>query len=211
MKSNKEKFKEMNTKGKLGYIWEYYRYAILGTIVGVFLVSQVVIAMAKPKDNFDTHLVVTSKMVIDPVKMEEEEQFFKEKFNADLYYLPADWSQIDSQMVLNDQLMMLRIQVREVDIFVMSEDRYSKYMEIEGFDPFLALDEAPEMASLLEQYKDNLLTATSLEDGKEHVYGIKLDQIESLEAGKAVEPLVISLISVPKNLDKAVEIIDYLI
>ena len=29
----------------------------------------------------------------------------------------------------------------------MSEDRYSKYMEIEGFDPFLALDEVPENGS----------------------------------------------------------------
>lgn len=210
-KSNREKFKEMNTKQKVGYIWEYYRYAILGTIIGIFLVSQIVTTMLKPKDNFDAHVVVTSKMVIDSAKMEEEEQFFKENFNTDLYYLPADWSQMDSQMVLNDQLMMLKIQVREVDIFAMSEDRYSKYMEIEGFDPFLALDEVPEMAPLLEQYKDSLLTATSLEDGKEHVYGIKVDKLEHLEGGITSEPLVISLISVPKNIDKAVEIIDYLI
>ena len=116
-KSNREKFKEMNTKQKVGYIWEYYRYAILGTIIGIFLVSQIVTTMLKPKDNFDAHVVVTSKMVIDSAKMEEEEQFFKENFNTDLYYLPADWSQMDSQMVLNDQLMMLKIQVREVDIF----------------------------------------------------------------------------------------------
>ncbi|MDA3732233.1 hypothetical protein PBV87_12130 [Niameybacter massiliensis] len=210
-KSNREKFKEMNTKQKVGYIWEYYRYAILGTIIGIFLVSQIVTTMLKPKDNFDAHVVVTSKMVIDSAKMEEEEQFFKENFNTDLYYLPADWSQMDSQMVLNDQLMMLKIQVREVDIFAMSEDRYSKYMEIEGFDPFLALDEVPEMAPLLEQYKDSLLTATSLEDGKEHVYGIKVDKLEHLEGGITAEPLVISLISVPKNINKAVEIIDYLI
>ncbi|MEG0579034.1 MAG: hypothetical protein RR490_03870, partial [Niameybacter sp.] len=180
MKSNKEKFKAMNKKQKMEYIWEYYRFTILGTIVGVFLVGQIIILATKPKVNFDTHLIVTSKMVLDSTKMEEEEQFFQEQFNANLYYLPADWSTMDSSMIINDQLMMLKVQVREVDVFAMSQARYDKYMEIEGFDPFIALDEVPEMASLLEQYKDSLLTATSLEDGKEHVYGIQVETLNHL-------------------------------
>ena len=37
MKTNKEKFKSMNSKQKLEYIWEYYRFTILGTIIGVLL------------------------------------------------------------------------------------------------------------------------------------------------------------------------------
>lgn len=211
MQSNKEKFKKMNTKQKFEYIWEYYRFMILGTIIGVFIVGQLVYLAVKPKPNFDTHLIVTAQMVLDTEKMEEEEAFFKEKFNADIYYLPANWSTVDSGMMANDQLLTLKMQVREADVFAMSEVRYDRFMEIDHFDPFLALDEVPEMAPLLEQYKDNLLKGTSVEDGKEHVYGIKVDKVNYLEAGEFVEPLVFSVMSVPKSVEKAVELIDFLI
>ena len=53
MKTNKEKFKSMNSKQKLEYIWEYYRFTILGTIIGVLLVGNLVYTMLKPKPNFD--------------------------------------------------------------------------------------------------------------------------------------------------------------
>lgn len=211
MQSNKEKFKKMNTKQKIEYIWEYYRFIILGTIIGVFIVGQLVYLAVKPKEIFDTHLIVTAQMALDASKMEEEEALFKEKFNADIYYLPANWSVVDSTTMTNDQILTLRMQVREADVFAMSEVRYERFMGTEGFDPFLALDEVPEMAPLLEQYKDNLLKGKSVEDGKEHVYGIKVDKVNNLEAGQFAEPLVISIMSVPNNVEKAVELIDFLI
>lgn len=211
MESNKEKFKKMNTRQKIEYIWEYYRFIILGTIIGVFVVSQLIYLAVKPKPNFDTHLIVTAQMILDTEKMEEEEALFAEKFNADIYYLPANWSVVDSNTMVNDQILTLKMQTKEADVFAMSQDRYERFVGVTQFDPFLALDEVPEMAPLLEQYKDQLLVGTSVEDNKEHVYGIKVDKVETLNGAQVIEPLVLSIMCVPNNIEKAVELMDFLI
>ena len=139
MKTNKEKFKSMNSKQKLEYIWEYYRFTILGTIIGVLLVGNLVYTMLKPKPNFDNHLIVTAMMTLDTDKEELDRAYFKENFNSDIYYIPADWSVTDQATIVNDQMMMLKIQVREADVFAMSQARFDRYMEIEGFYPFMPL------------------------------------------------------------------------
>lgn len=211
MESNKEKFKKMNTRQKIEYIWEYYRFIILGTIIGIFVVSQLIYLAVKPKPNFDTHLIVTAQMILDTEKVEEEEALFAEKFNADIYYLPANWSVVDSNTMVNDQILTLKMQTKEADVFAMSQDRYERFVGVTQFDPFLALDEVPEMAPLLEQYKDQLLVGTSVEDNKEHVYGIKVDKVETLNGAQVIEPLVLSIMCVPNNIEKAVELMDFLI
>lgn len=211
MKTNKEKFKSMNSKQKLEYIWEYYRFTILGTIIGVLLVGNLVYTMLKPKPNFDNHLIVTAMMTLDTDKEELDRAYFKENFNSDIYYIPADWSVTDQATIVNDQMMMLKIQVREADVFAMSQARFDRYMEIEGFDPFVPLEEVPEFKPILEAHKDHLLTAKGAEDGKEHVYGIKIEKSNAFQGATILEPLVISLINPPKNMEKALEVVNYLL
>lgn len=211
MKTNKEKFKSMNSKQKLEYIWEYYRFTILGTIIGVLLVGNLVYTMLKPKPNFDNHLIVTAMMMLDTDKEELDRAYFKENFNSDIYYIPADWSVTDQATIVNDQMMMLKIQVREADVFAMSQARFDRYMEIEGFDPFMPLEEVPEFKPILEAHKDQLLTAKGAEDGKEHVYGIKIEKSNAFQGATILEPLVISLINPPKNMEKALEVVNYLL
>lgn len=211
MKTNKEKFKSMNSKQKLEYIWEYYRFTILGTIIGVLLVGNLVYTMLKPKPNFDNHLIVTAMMTLDTDKEELDRAYFKENFNSDIYYIPADWSVTDQATIVNDQMMMLKIQVREADVFAMSQARFDRYMEIEGFDPFMPLEEVPEFKPILEAHKDHLLKAKGAEDGKEHVYGIKIEKSNAFQGATILEPLVISLINPPKNMEKALEVVNYLL
>lgn len=211
MKSNKEKFKAMNKKEKIGYIWEYYRFHIIGTLIGLVLIGQIIQIATTPRPDYDTHLIVTAKMSLDTEKSEEDEKYFEETFNTDLYYLPADWSVMDQATIVNEQLLMLKISVREADILAMSQDRYDKYKDIEGFDPFMPLEEVPELADLLEKHKDNLIVGKGVEDQKEHIYGIKIEKSSVLHGATVIEPLIISLIDTPKNMEKAIEIVKYLI
>lgn len=210
MKTNKEKFKAMTSKQKVEYIWEYYRWHIVGTIIGLFVVGQIIHFATTPKPSFDAHLIVTARMVLDTEKAEEDEKYFRETFNTDIYYLPADWSVIDQTTIVNDQLLMLKMQVREADLFAMSKSRYDKYMEIEGFDPFMPLEEVPGLEAILEEHKDNLLVATGIEDQKEHVYGIQIEKTDVLHAD-IKEPLIISIMDTPKNMEKTIQIIEYLL
>ena len=211
MKTNKEKFKSMDTKQKLQYIWDYYRFTILGTIIGVLLVGNLAYTMLKPKPNFDNHLIVTAMMTLDTDKEALDRTYFEENFNSDIYYIPADWSVIDQSTIINDQMMMLKIQVREADVFAMSQARFDRYMEIEGFDPFMPLEEVPEFKPILEAYQDNLVMGKNSEDGKEHVYGIKVEKTNAFQGANILEPLVISLINPPKNMEKAIEVVNYIL
>lgn len=211
MKTNKEKFKSMDTKQKLQYIWDYYRFTILGTIIGVLLVGNLAYTMLKPKPNFDNHLIVTSMMTLNTDKEELDRTYFKENFNSDIYYIPADWNVIDQSTIINDQMMMLKIQVREADVFAMSQARFDRYMEIEGFDPFMPLEEVPEFKPILEAHQDNLVMGKNSEDGKEHVYGIKVEKTNAFQGANILEPLVISLINPPKNMEKAIEVVNYIL
>ena len=211
MKTNKEKFKSMDTKQKLQYIWDYYRFTILGTIIGVLLVGNLAYTMLKPKPNFDNHLIVTAMMTLDTDKEALDRTYFEENFNSDIYYIPADWSVIDQSTIINDQMMMLKIQVREADVFAMSQARFDRYMEIEGFDPFMPLEEVPEFKPILEAHRDNLVMGKNSEDGKEHVYGIKVEKTNAFQGANILEPLVISLINPPKNMEKAIEVVNYIL
>ena len=211
MKSNKEKFKAMNTKEKIGYIWEYYRLHIIGSILGIFILGQMIHFATTPKPDYDAHLIITAQMALDTEKVEEDENYFRETFNTDLYYLPANWSVMDQATVVNEQLLMVKISVREADVFAMSQARYDKYMAIEGFDPFMPLEEIPELADILEEYKDSLVMGKGVEDQKEHVYGIKIEKSNALSGAQVIEPLIISLIDTPKNMEKAIELVKYLI
>ena len=211
MKTNKEKFKSMDTKQKLQYIWDYYRFTILGTIIGVLLVGNLAYTMLKPKPTFDNHLIVTAMMTLDTDKEALDRTYFEENFNSDIYYIPADWSVIDQSTIINDQMMMLKIQVREADVFAMSQARFDRYMEIEGFDPFMPLEEVPEFKPILEAYQDNLVMGKNSEDGKEHVYGIKVEKTNAFQGANILEPLVISLINPPKNMEKAIEVVNYIL
>ena len=211
MKTNKEKFKSMDTKQKLQYIWDYYRFTILGTIIGVLLVGNLAYTMLKPKPTFDNHLIVTAMMTLDTDKEALDRTYFEENFNSDIYYIPADWSVIDQSTIINDQMMMLKIQVREADVFAMSQARFDRYMEIEGFDPFMPLEEVPEFKPILEAHQDNLVMGKNSEDGKEHVYGIKVEKTNAFQGANILEPLVISLINPPKNMEKAIEVVNYIL
>lgn len=211
MKTNREKFKAMNNKQKAEYIWEYYRFHILGTILGIFLIGQIIHFATQPKPNYDTHLIVTAMMTLDTEKVEADENYFHEQFNADIYYIPADWSVMDQTTIVNDQMMMLKMQVREADILAMSQGRFDKYMNIEAFDPFMPLEEVPELASILEAHKDQLITSKGIEDGKEHVYGIKIEKSNAFQGANIIEPLIISFVDPPKNLEKAIEVLNYLL
>ena len=64
---------------------------------------------------------------------------------------------------------------------------------------------------VVKAHKDHLLTAKGAEDGKEHVYGIKIEKSNAFQGATILEPLVISLINPPKNMEKALEVVNYLL
>lgn len=210
--TNKEKFKNMTKKEKIQYIWEYYRWHIIGTIVTVLLVGSLVTTMLRPRPPaYPVDVAITGRISILDEAAESLTETFNTELNAGLHLMPANWQSPNQSTMVTDQKMMLMIQVRELDLFIMSEEKYNTYMKIEDFDAFMALDTIPELKPVLDKYKDSLLTSTSKKTGKESVFGIKVKALDKLEGMEIGEDLVISLIDPPKDMNAAISVINYLL
>lgn len=210
--TNKEKFKNMKGKEKITYIWEYYRWHIIGTLVGAFIVWTLGSAILRPRPPvYPVDVAVAGLLGIEQEAENSLVDTFNTELNAGLHIMPTDWSRPSQSSIATDQKMMLMIQVRELDLFVMSEQKYSTYTQIEDFDALTALDQFKELAPILDKYKDSLLTAKSKETGEEHVYGIKVKELSKLKGMEFGEPFVISLINPSKDTNAGIKIIQYLL
>lgn len=211
-KSNKEKFSELSTKKKTEYIWDYYKWHIIGGILAIFAVVEIVkIATAPPAPKYDTHVVVAGKVSMEDEKVESLEQQLNEKFNADIQVMGVDWQNMSQGTIAYDQKLMVMTSVRELDMYLVSRLKYDTFMNVEDFDPFIGLDTIPEFKTLLEENKDQLILKKSAETGEEHVYGIRMNAIKGIPELKVGEELVFALVNPPKDMQKAIEVAKYLL
>lgn len=208
---NKITFKSLTGKKKVEHIWEYYRFHIIGSIIGIILIGSLVYTVTKPKPvPNDVDLVVSGLLTYDQEQMEVTEQVFKEQFNAGIELLPTDWSANSGSAATTEQVLMLRFQVRECDVIAVPQERHERFLTQPDFNMFLALDSVPELEPLIAKHKDKLITGISKEDGKEYVYGIKVDEMKHLEGVALGEDYILSIISVPKNQEQATQLLTYL-
>lgn len=211
-KTNKEKFMEMNTKQKVEYIWEYYRWHIVGVIVGIFAIWQVFVIINKPPEPvYSTDIIVSGLISMDDEKSEQTLDKFRTEFDTNIQFMPANWKVMDQSTMSTETLLALKIAVKEVDMFILAEEKFDKYQLIEGYDAMLPLDTIPELEGILEKYQDRLISFTSKDDGKEHVFGIKVDSLDKIEGLALGEELVISILGQPKNLESTIQVLTYLL
>lgn len=210
--STQKTFKDLNTKKKIEHIWEYYKGHIIGTIIAVIIIISIITTVTRPKPPiYPVNMIVTGKMVVDEVAMEPSLQKLRETMGADLYFMPCDWSTISQSTMVNDQTLMVKFQVGEGDVVAAAEDRHEKFLNIQDFDAFAMLDEMPEFDALLEQYKDQLVTGISKEDGKEHVFGIRISELNGVEGVRLAEDVILSIITQPKDRDAAIKLVTYML
>lgn len=210
-KTNREKFKEMDRKQKFEYIWTYYRWHMVGVLALVFIISEVYRIATLPQLDYKIHTVISGKLANDPAKQEADVDMFYEKFGSDLYFMQTDWSASGQSTLSSEQILNLKMQVREVDVLAISDVRHQIFMQIDRFDPFVKLDTIPELAPILEKYKDRLVTGKSRENGKEYVFGIKVNELNGLPSIMLGEEMVVSLINPPKDMEACIEVLEYLL
>ncbi|MGL4345586.1 MAG: hypothetical protein ACRCTE_10335 [Cellulosilyticaceae bacterium] len=210
-KTNKQKFQAMDRKQKIEYIWEYYRWHIVATLVAIFAVAEIFRIATLPKPDFKIHTVVAGQVALDPDQQEKDQATFYEMFGSDLQFIPVDWEAGGQATLSAEQLLNLKIQVRELDVMVLADARHKIFLQIDRFDPFVKLDEIPELAPLLEKYQDQLVKGNSRIDGKEHVFGIKVREVNGLPGTVLGEEFVISLVEPPKDMETAIKVIEYLL
>ncbi|MEG0012899.1 MAG: hypothetical protein RR915_05485 [Cellulosilyticaceae bacterium] len=211
-KTNKDKFKELAGKKKIEYIWDYYRWHIVGVILGILAIWQVVVIINKPPmPVYTTDIVVSGGISMDEEIIDQTLEKYNTEFDANIQFMPVNWNSMDQSTMATEQLLALKMMVREVDLMILGEAKFEKYQLVENSDALMALDRIPELEEVLKQYEDKLLTFTSKEDGKEHVFGIKVDKLDKIEGVVMGEELVLCLVNPPKNVEPAIDMVKYIL
>lgn len=209
-------FGEMNKKEKIKHIWGYYRWHILATIIAVVMIFSLgkTILFPEPPDEVD---IVIAAQMYTSIERESVVQKFKDEFKTGLDLTNVNWQDAQSSMVMVQKIPLM-ITTDEMDIFAASSDAYENFVQIYGEDMFAPLEDIPALTSLLEQYKDNLVTCDYISDEngnkiatQEHIYGIRVDKLSNIPCIEANEEIIVGLTSKVKDLDKAIDMLKYIL
>lgn len=212
------KLKEMSFKDKFWYIWEYYKFPIIGVIIAVFLVGSIGSAMYN--NRFDTALscaVLNSRYDSDALTAD---QYFNEGFRAfigldentkiDVDYSMSptfDESAMNEYSYAELAKLTAMISSKGLDVMIGRPDVIDHYGEMDGF---LNLEEALP-PDLYEQVKDYLYPVTNAETGQESFCGLRLEDTSFGEkTGLILDNPVLTVMSNSPHTDTAIQLIRYI-
>ena len=212
------KLKEMSFKDKFWYIWEYYKFPIIGVVIAVFLVGSIGSAMYN--NRFDTALscaVLNSRYDSDALTVD---QYFNEGFRAfigldentkiDVDYSMSptfDESAMNEYSYAELAKLTAMISSKGLDVMIGRPDVIDHYGEMDGF---LNLEEALP-PDLYEQVKDYLYPVTNAETGQESFCGLRLEDTSFGEkTGLILDNPVLTVMSNSPHTDTAIQLIRYI-
>lgn len=212
------KLKEMSLKDKFWYIWEYYKFPIIGVVIALFLAGSIGGAMYN--NRFGTALscaVLNSRyhseaLTVDPYFNEGFRSFIglDENTKIDVDYsmsLSFDESAMSQYSYAELAKLTAMISSKGLDVMIGQPDVIDHYGKMDGF---LNLEEALPV-DLYEQVKDHLYPVTNAETGKETYCGIRIgDTSFSEKTGLILEDPVLTIMGNSPHIDTAVQLIRYI-
>lgn len=212
------KLKEMPFKDKIWYIWEYYKFPIIGTVIAVFMV--VSIGSAMYNNRFDTALscvVLNSRYDTEALSVD---QYFNEgfreyialdedsKIEVDYSMSPTfDESAMSQYSYAELAKLTAMISSKELDVMIGKPDVIDHYGSMDGF---LNLEEVLP-ADLYEQVKDNLYPITNPETGVTSLCGLRIgDTTFSEKTGLILDDPILTIMSNTAHTDTAVQLVRYI-
>jgi hypothetical protein len=209
---SKQKFKEMTFKQKIAHIWEYDKIPIFGTLIGGAMLISLLYSMFGPKPpSYAVDIVIAGMATTSFDVMEPNTEVINTQYDAGLTLFTADFENINEMTAAIEQKLLLMVQTGEVDILIASPQKYEGYLNIEGYNIFRALDEEPELAQLLKTYEDKLIVSNNKEKEGKSVFGIRVDALDVFEDIYVGEEMILGVIAYPKDTEKTVEVLKYLL
>jgi hypothetical protein len=219
MKEERTKLKDMSWKDKIWYIWEYYKFPIIGVVLAVFLVGS--IGTAVYNNRFDTAIsfvVINSQYPSEEVAADEYfDQGFRQFIGLDENTrIDVDYSMslsFDTETMTEYTYAQLAkitaiIASKELDVMISTPDTIDHYGSMGGFMDLR--DILPD--DLYEQVEDRLYTVTAEETGEQTVCGILLDAEDfSEKTDLTLKTPIFTIVSNTTRPDTAVALIRYIL
>ncbi len=210
-----KKFQELTFKEKLEYIKEYYLWYIISIIIGVTVLGSLIITAFTPKEVFEVNALVAGGINYDHTEPEVD-TYYKENFNTDLNLSILDWENLGELENAMIKKIAVMIQTRDLDILAVPKSAFEMYASQAGV--LTPLDEIPELAGLLEEYDDRLVTWDKkftdeyvLEDVEEQVYGIEVSNFPNIPCITLDDDFIITVTGVVDNMPSTAKTLEHLL
>ena len=215
-KKDREKFKELDGKGKLQFFRDYYLVKVLIVVIAAALLGSVIYTMVKPKPEAALNVAVVN---------DQWEEQARDDFKTDLLdYLGLDagkntievmdalWINEDGSDMATRTKLMVNISAGMVDVMIADREQFLSYAE-QG----LFVDLSDKLPAQLDQKLDGQILKSGVieEEGQEptgeYSVGISLENsgIYGSLTNQA-EPMYIGITTSTKNMEDAVKMIQYL-
>ena len=214
-KTEKEKLRDLTPKGKVTYLWEYYRIQAFGVILAIAIIIYIAYQIATP--NIDTQFYAAIiNNTIDSEILEEIRNDFSESlqldpetetitFNTSLYL--GNSVDYNASNATSRQVLTTYVAAQEVDVIIAPESEFKTYAYNGYFDRISS--QLP--TDLYTKLSDHFYFSDMEDDPEKNVYGIYLTDTE-LYSNNAVntDPYIIGIIANGEHKDNSIEFIRYL-
>lgn len=214
--NEKNKLKPMNWKEKIGYIWEYYKLWIIGTLVIVIFSSSMISSMVKnsrPTYLYATFINASSygnedfDLIADFADYADVNTK-KEQLSLDTTLQLSEGEEYDEMTYNSTMKLYAQIVAKSIDVMVMGKTIIDDYA---AQDAFLALDETLP-SDLYEKLQDQILTANN-ENGTSYECGIDISDSVVLQRSELyadTQTPVFSIVSNSEHVENAIVFLEYL-
>jgi hypothetical protein len=213
LNEEKAKLKPMNTKEKVEYIWEYYKYWIIGTLAALALIYGIVDAQIEnSKDNYIYVTLINSQLVssgettlIDDFATYADVDPDNQKVNLDTS-IQMDPEMSTEYSMNSSTKMFAQFASNTIDITVMNKDMIDFF---DDKDAFASLDQVLP-ADFYNAHKDRFITGTDSE-GKQFICAMDVsDSVIMKESNAYGETPYLSIVVNTENLDHCIQFLEYL-
>lgn len=216
-KSIKEKMSGLSKKEKANYIWEYFRYPIIGTIVGIAILVSIVSGILNQKESV---LGVTLMgKYIDSTKLTEFEAKTSQELIKDnpknkkivrYEFLTFTDNPMDQYTRASRDKITITIAAGEVDVLILDKTVYDDYVKM---GMFMRLDTMPNFSAINPKGHNTVKGALVDENvtKEEGIYGISTENLPALNNLKFdSKNSVLCIVANSKKLDTVTQYINWL-
>lgn len=212
-RTEKQKLKDMSFQDKLWYIWEYYKFHLLGVLIGIGILW--VIGTSIYRSTFESQLYCVyinnrseQELNTDILSVDFHDYMGfskKQLINTEASYISYGDDTTEYSYASMAKISAL-VASRELDVMISDETNFEHYGTLGAFSNLEEL--LP--GDVLELVKDNLYYATS-EEGVTYAAGIHLEDTRfAQDSHLAMSPCLLGVINNSRNIDNCIALIRYI-
>lgn len=214
-KTEKEKLRDLSPKGKVAYLWEYYRLQALAVILAVVTIIYIAYQIVTPNINTQFYAAIINS-TIDNEIMEEVRNDLSEAlqlnpetetimFNTSLYF--GDSVDNNPSTATSRQVLATYVAAQEVDVIIAPVSEFKNFAYYGYFDRISS--QLP--TDLYTKLSDHFYFSEMEDDPEKNVYGIYLTDTE-LFSNNAVntDPYILGIVANSEHKGNSIEFIRHL-